>query len=75
MLLAVTLNGVDFSTGHQQFTYHEHQMVTTLTPRAGPARGGVHIVVAGDGFTNATRPRCRFGVAGTSTASVLHDDA
>lgn len=82
VLVSVTLNGQDFSSGRQAsaageedspggvavFTYTDRAAVTGLEPNSGPTRGGTVVAVSGMNFANSSVLLCRFGNLVTSTA-------
>lgn len=70
-IAAVTINGADYSAGSLLFMYQEIPIVQLFFPLSAPVRGGSIVRVTGRGFADGTQPRCRFGVFGTTSASVL----
>ena len=59
----VSLNGVDWSTTGQTFTYYKQPKITNLTPDAGPASGGTEVTIQGENFPNmegGSEFNCRF---------------
>ena len=66
VMLALSLNGVDFDEGMTPVTYkYYYHSSRLLVPSGGPAVGGTAVTVHGEGFESfdglATSARCRFG--------------
>lgn len=82
VLVSVTLNGQDFSSGRKTsaavaddapetkavFTYTDRAAVTRLEPDTGPTRGGTVVTVSGMNFADSSVLLCRFGDLVTSAA-------
>jgi hypothetical protein len=71
VLAAVTINGADYSTDALAFVYHDIPVVSSIYPQSGSARGGAIITVSGSRLQAGSQPRCRYGVAGTVSGSML----
>jgi len=71
----VSLNGVDWSTTGQTFTYYKEPQITNLTPDAGPASGGTEVFIQGNNFPNmegGSEFNCRFTPTNThATAKTM----
>lgn len=72
---AVTINGVDFSLQGLSFRYHAASVISTFFPLSGPIKGGSLISIHGVGFAHGTQPRCKYGIFGTTAASILSDQS
>jgi len=63
--LRIALNGVSGSNASVEYNYYRHPKIFALEPRAGPWRGGTHVVLRGLGLAAHASPyglaRCRFG--------------
>jgi hypothetical protein len=58
----VTVNGVDFTFSGAAFVYTDTPVVTSVSPRLGPAlRASTLVTVRGAGFADVTSLVCKFG--------------
>ena len=67
----VTLNGVDWTSTGQTFSYYIEPHMTGITPDAGPAQGGTEVFFEGVNFPKmegGTEFNCRFSPMNTKAS-------
>ena len=59
-VLEISLNGVDWTTSKQSFTFYDHAkvIVSLLEPEGGPTAGGTEILIHGSNFRNTSFLKC-----------------
>lgn len=64
--LEITVNGIDFTSDGNVFTYTETPAMFSATPDSGSASGGTVVVVEGTNFVDSGDLSCRFGDSSVS---------
>ena len=59
--LLVSNNGQDYAQTQLHFRFGVQAMLTDVSPRSGPIRGGTLVIVTGVDFLNAPNLACQFG--------------
>ena len=52
-------------------TFADTETVSSIAPTAGPISGGTVVTVSGSNFKQTFGPRCKFGTAGTASATFV----
>lgn len=71
MPFEISLNGVDFSSTGQTFSYYTQPEITNITPDAAPANGGTEVYMVGKNFPNmegGSEFNCRFSPTNTKAS-------
>lgn len=66
--IAVSNNGVEFSSTKLQFYYREVARVTSIWPTYGKVSGGTTVILNGEGLTSNPSLVCRFGTVITKAS-------
>jgi len=67
----VSLNGVDWTTTGQTFSYYKEPTITKVSPDAAPASGGTEVYLVGQNFPNmegGSEFHCRFSPTNSKMA-------
>lgn len=58
--LQISLNGQQFTSGPQQWSFHSEHFISAIYPASGATTGGVTITVMGSGFSAGCDMQCNF---------------
>ncbi|CAM9116223.1 unnamed protein product [Choristocarpus tenellus] len=61
VLFEVSNDGVEFSRGGMEFTFHHDISIREISPLHGPAEGSTMVTIHGDHFINSSSLACQFG--------------
>ena len=75
LMLALTLNGQQYTDTSLNFTMYPRPHVSALAPSLGPLAGGTRIELFGDNFVNSSRLRCAFGSATGAAAAAIDPES
>merc|ERR1711871_1154737 len=59
--LQVTMNGQQFVSQHNGYTYDNPPIVSSFSPSSGPTHGNTHVQVYGNNFANGLNYTCKYG--------------
>ena len=72
--VSISLNGVDFSMQHYEFSFTSLVEISTISPRNGPTSGGTFVTITGSNFHSQSYAKCKFGSDGKLAFATFRND-